>query len=28
VVKAHLAGLARVLANANEISSGWGFPMI
>lgn len=25
-MKAHLAGLARVLANANEISLGWVFP--
>lgn len=25
-MKAHLAGLARVLANANGISLGWVFP--
>jgi len=27
-VKAHLAGLNKVLANANEISLGWDFPQI
>jgi len=27
-VKAHLVGLARVLANANEILLGWVFPQI
>ena len=27
-MKAHLVGLARVLANANEILLGWVFPQI
>ena len=27
-MKAHLAGLARVFAKANEISLGWVFPRV